>query len=412
MAYTWSSFKEAVKSLVSDVSREDTTAVLAVSHFVKAYVALQVDKNAALAQIHSQQWELLKTNLLGYTIGLNAADLRTAVNALLTVDAARLGIYESGGFIDTLIAQARLAISGQAAWYDGQIRQAVIDLQHHIDYYKKAHETTFTFADVVQNGEACDVIMPEGAMVRDIYYVQDDADCKRMPIVQYDWQNRFDLTCGAVEFDGRKFYAAIDPNGQKFTVYPSLEDGYHLSVFYDSLKIDFIDGDSVPFDEGAVLAVADFIRSRMYIQPPRLDARLSATARADYAQKRLQLFSDAKDKQTIRYLNDSVAGNCACALCSSSESDDDEDTDAPSSGCRSTTVYTVDKVNGTGGLKELPSNECRVLVFVMHPETGFHRAYSYRHGDATADTGEPPFTEPDMVIPDDNLGRYHAFSLS
>lgn len=318
MAYTWSTFKNLVKSLASDGAINDTAAVMAVSHFVKSGITLQVDKDPALAAAYSQLWEAGKNKLLGYTITLNDADLRTAVDKLLTVDATRHGIYEAGGFIDTLIAQAKNDIAGQATWYDNNIRQAVIELQHFIEFYRKGHETVYHPDDVVPDGESSVGQLPDGCQVQDAYYVKDGEPCTRMPIEQYDWQNRYDLKCGSPRMGTGRFYMALSPQGAQFTVFPMVLDDNYLSIHWDGTKLDFEDDDTVPFDEQMAEAVAAYLLMKMYIRPTSANGKIAAAHLEIYRSKRLQLYRTAKEKTGIRFKNSSpqpIPQNASCNTC-------------------------------------------------------------------------------------------------
>lgn len=397
MAYTWLQFKNAVKSLMSDAALNNTTAVLAISEFVKAYIVLQIDRNPSLSQFHMANWAAQKDKLLGYTVTLSRDLLRAEVDKLLTVDSNRHGIQT---FIDDLITTARNELAGSASFIDGYIRQGVIDIQHFIDFYKLGHERIFTFADAVENGEACDLTLPEGCMIQDVYYVSDaeDSTCKRMPVAQYDWQNRYDLTCGQPTMTGHEFFAAINPKGTMMTLFPTLLDGYHASVFYDGVRLTFADGDTTPFDEGMAMAIGDYVRARMYLQPPVSNPKMAGIHMEAFRSKRLQLYRDSRDKQRIRFTNDSdFPGKCGCAICT--------DTTDSSSGSSTGGCNPIVDVATAAEMVALASAPCRHIVFIRTPEAGVARAYTYVHGDTTEADGSS------VIAPTDDLGRYFEFNL-
>lgn len=403
MAYTWLQFRNQVKSLMSDAQLNDITAILAISEFVKSYVAREINKDTPTSQLLTQNWLVQRDRLLGYTPTISGATLRTAVNGLLTVDSNRKGISETDGYIDKLIVTAVNELTGAGAFIDNYIRQGVLDLQHFVDYYRMGQERVFTFGDAVADGQASDFSLPDQAMIRDMYYVQDSADCIRKPVAQYDWQNRYDLVCGEPRLFKGDFFAAVDPNGKKLICFPALADGFHLSVFYDGLKIDFADGDIVPFDEGAAQAVADFVRARQSIQPQVANQRLMAIHEQAYQGKRRQLYRDAKEKQRVRYLNDSPfprAGlPCRCSSCSPTI------TGGGGGGTSDGGCAPIIDVENVEAMKELPSAPCRHIVFIRNPEPGMSLAYRYKHSDTTEDNG---FS---IVNPFDGLGRYFTYNL-
>jgi hypothetical protein len=402
MAYTWLQFRNAVKSLMSDASISDATAALAISGFVQVYLSLHVQKNPTAAGLHMAQWQAQKERLLGYSVALPKDRFRAEVNKLITVDARRDGVQE---LIDDLVSIGRIELTAAGAFIDALIKQGALELQEYVELYRYNQERVFTFADAVEWGEACQLTLPEGCRVRDVYYVKDDADCQRMPVVQYDWQNRFDLKCGQPRMKGSEFYAAIDPSGHTLTVFPTLLDGYHVSVFYDGPKSSFADGDSVPFDEPSALAIADYVRFRQNLQSPA-NPKMAGIFESAYRAKRLQLYRSAREKQDIRFRNDSpfpnVSSLCGCAICTDSEDSGGGSGSGSTGGCDP--IITVETIEE---MLALPSMPCRKLIFVRHPSNpSDSKVFSYEHGNTTEANGGS------VLAPTDNLGRFFEYNLA
>lgn len=320
MPYTWLEFKNLVKRLTSDGAINDDAVVLALSHYVKAGIALQVDKSGELAVVYQRSWEEEKRRLLGYAVTLDPAALRAAVDKLITVDATRYGVFEPGGFVDTLIAQGKNEIAGQAPWYDNQIRQACIELQHFIEYFRHGHETVYTFADVSDEGAASIGELPEQARPQDAYYFNVTEKCERKPIRQYDWENRFDLICGLKELGCDAFYMAIDPYGGTFLVYPKVTEGMGVALQWDGNKLEFGDTDDVPFDEAFAEACAQFMLWKIYLRPTTKDTQLAKEHEKNYIRDRLHLFRDAREKTELRFRKPSPEPKPCDSVCTCTQS--------------------------------------------------------------------------------------------
>lgn len=403
MAYTWLTFRNAVKGLMSDASISDAHAALAIAEFVKGYLALQVNRNPAESAAHLANWMAEKQRLVGYTVTIPRDRFRAEVNKLITVDAKRDGVQE---FIDDLVAIARLELTAAGTLIESLIKQGVMELQSYVEFYRYNQERVFTFSDATEWGEACQLTLPEGCRIRDVYYVKDDSDCERMPVAQYDWENRFDLKCGAPRMQGKEFYAAVDPSGRTLTVFPTLLDGYHVSVFYDGLKSNFADNDSVPFDEGAALAIADYVRFRLNLQIPA-NVKMAGVFEEAYRSKRLQLYRDAREKQEIRFKNDSPSpymGLCSCAVCTGSDGDSDEDSGSGSTdsgGCAA--IVYVDTIDD---MLALPSAPCRKLVFVGDGTAADSKVFRYRYTSTLEVNGGS------VLAPTDGIGRFTEYNLA
>ena len=327
--------RSRVRELITDATIDDNAAVRAVADFVKSRIELEVNGDLNTHQALNARWLQQRNRLLGYTITLNASALRTAVDKLITVDSTRAGISETGGFIDVTIAQAqadiaslatfinktidqgKIDLAGSATQIDNFIRQGVIELQNFIPLYRKNNETTYEVADLEEEGEASIGTLPEGAKLQDAFYVQTDADCKRVPLSIYNWGNRHDLICGAPKMIGGNFLIAFDPDGETFIAFPKVLDGYELSVFWEGSKLEYADGDTVPFDEGCAKAISDYVLSEMLRRPgPTRDLKAAETHFLAYTNQRRSLYREARARRSLSQSEPSPAtmSTTSCAI--------------------------------------------------------------------------------------------------
>lgn len=205
----------------------------------------------------------------------------------------------------------RLNVKG--TYLDSLIRQAVIDLQSYIPEFRLGHESIYGVADLTDDGFASVGTMPDQAEPRDAYYVSTTADdqCNRKPLVQYDWGARFDLVCANFQVTCCGFAIAIDPQAKTFYVFPKVEEGRELSLFWDGRKLEFTDAESVPFSEGAAFAASDYVTAHIR---RKVDNDLAAfqSHMGSYISKRSQLFSDERERRRFKNTAPSPQSSNAC----------------------------------------------------------------------------------------------------
>lgn len=206
---------------------------------------------------------------------------RTNVRTLLTVDKDRLGISETDGFIDKMI------------------RQALIEVQTYVPKYQIGHETVYGPDDLVVEGSASIGTMPDQAKVTSVGLSQVGQPCTRQPLDAYDWNCRFDLTCG-----GCSYAVTIDPHAKKFYVSPKVTDGYQVSMFWDGMKFDFANDDEVPFDEAVEMVVADYVTAKIERRVNK-DLAMHESYMKSYYQGLWKLLTRARDQ--VRITTDPMA---------------------------------------------------------------------------------------------------------
>lgn len=173
-----------------------------------------------------------------------------AVTALLGVDADREGVD---------------------AYRLAEIRQAVIDIQHHIPAYRNRHETVFLPADTVYEGKASKGVKPPESILRDLWLCEIQLDSngkqtgkfRRYGLDPYPWDKRMELIKGNVTVNESRGKYTVDPNGYEFYVYPGIYDKFVLSMFWDGLKLEFGNDDETPFDEPMAGVVAKKVKAEM-----------------------------------------------------------------------------------------------------------------------------------------------------
>lgn len=184
------------------------------------------------------------------------SEFKAAVLALMPLDKNRQG------FVDTTTDDGVIV----PGYNSLMIRHAVIDLQTFIPQYRKQHETLYYPCDMVTEGSASRGALPPFAEVQDAYLFSFDNDT-RYPLLGFPWEQRHELTNGLTTLSDNNGKLCIEPDAYKFYIYPALAGNWVLSLNWNALldtgKSDFADAELVPFPEGAVLAVSEFLKGRI-----------------------------------------------------------------------------------------------------------------------------------------------------
>ncbi len=289
-------------------------------------------------------------------MGYTWKQFNDAVKVFLTVDKRRIGIGEAGGFNDMMI------------------RQAVLEIQSVIPFYRSGQENTYLPADMTPVGATSMLELPEAAELKSAKIVRakdpasnltgtTDANgvtsivgtgtlfltelavgdriklsggtgyvqvasiasdtaltvdtatgngstqtiMKRVeysyPALQRGWENREEYFAGQVCVNDLNAYCLISPYGTLY-VYPALQvldsdsETHSLVLTWDGVKLDFEDGDAVPFDEPMVLCVADYVKMQI-ARHVQHDLQESAAFGGTYLSQRKKLYLDAKAKTRI-----------------------------------------------------------------------------------------------------------------
>ena len=100
---------------------------------------------------------------------------------LLPVDVARRNVGQ--------LPAGRSGLS----YVERQIRQAVLDLQHHIRYYREGHQTTYLYSDLIESGDASLGTLPINARLSRAKCVSIVDPEHQRPYTPYPWEHRDDL---------------------------------------------------------------------------------------------------------------------------------------------------------------------------------------------------------------------------
>lgn len=124
----------------------------------------------------------------------------------------------------------------------------------------------------------------------------------RSKLVQYPWENRFNLSKLPDGFRGKNYpaYIMMDQEAYSFYVWPKLDDTHSVIITWNGLKFDFLDSDFVPFDESAEQAVKEYVLSRYYLQVEQ-DAGQAKSHGETYVGLRSRLFADCAARQRITW---------------------------------------------------------------------------------------------------------------
>lgn len=359
MALTWAQFRTATKQLLSDLTASDDLFAAACAAYVKAMVCREVDHDLLLSKSYWNSYQELKRRLLGYsTFLVVGSTLDVAVKKLLPVDADREGIQT---YLTQQIKNAYSELTSVSAFIEKLMREAVIDMQSYILCYRMGQETIFTEEDVVQVGNLSRGPMPEAGEFQQVFFltsvddlaidteyaagdyvvsngriyrvltsgtVSDLGDgllttngtvelldgvnftfiygegCFRSEIVPIPWSERFTYSAfkdGCASKDDPAVMA-IDPETYSFFLWPKLDATHTLSVFWNGLKFEFADSDTVPFDESVQQAVSKFVLARYYLQVEH-DAREASMHEALYKELRARAFADCNKRGLIEFSN-------------------------------------------------------------------------------------------------------------
>lgn len=359
MPKTWFQYKQDVRSLLTDITPSDDLFALAVADFVKAMVSREVDKDLVLYRSYWDSYNDLKRRLVGYlptTLQLGST-LDTEVRILLTVDGDREGLTP---YVDKQIKNAYLDLSTFAVKVNKMIREAVIDLQSHIPCYRFGQETIYTTDDVTdlgnysrgmipEQGELQQVLLiePVPALLADTFYSFGDrvssndrtyvvkragttpsdlgdglettdgsleilgsagfvffsgSACIKSPFTTIPWKDRNQLDrlrseCGAVR--GQPLLV-IDQESRTFYAWPKLVDDSTYLVFWNGLKLDFLDGEFVNLDETSEDAVKEYVLSELTLSIDK-DRPQSGVHRGRYEILRSRLFADCSQRLKLRH---------------------------------------------------------------------------------------------------------------
>ena len=354
---TWLQFKTAVKTRLSDLTPTDDLFAEACALYVKSRIAREVDHDLQSSKSYWNDYRMRRNQLIGFTTTLVVGStLDAEVKRYLPVDATREGIT------DYVTAQIKLAaqdVSSLNALADTLITESVIDIQTFIPCYRVGSETVYTAADLTTYGTMTRGTIPCGGSLLEAWlisrvlplasgvsYVIGDfvtsngrvyqaisdgsistaspvlvstdgkvetvdgvkfvffygEDSLRSPMRNLPWHQRFQLAYQRTGCAGKNVPATVmlDEQSYSFYVWPPLASGDRVSITWSGIKTDFADSTVVPFDDGVIVAVKEYVLSRLQLQTDGgvNEAKIHAAA---FIEKRAQLFAECMRRANLKY---------------------------------------------------------------------------------------------------------------
>jgi len=124
--------------------------------------------------------------------------------------------------------------------------------------------------------------------------------CGTHPVRQHPWDRRLELVDAQVPILDNNGWIAMDPEGSAFYLFPEIvsheeieEDiySYKFRLHFNGKRLEFGDGDKVPFDERMANVVAFAVKADLVREVDR-DTGLRESYRTDYVRERLNLYLD------------------------------------------------------------------------------------------------------------------------
>lgn len=145
------------------------------------------------------------------------------------------------------------------AFIDQLMRQALIDIQRHIEEYRQGHTTVFGPDELEIHGTASLGRLPTQAHIEQFRFRSTGYICRDAPMDQGDWENRHSLAC----CDGPLYQFAVDPVSQAFWVNPQVTPGSQVILYWNGRKSVWNDSDEVNFDPEVSLLVSEFVMAHL-----------------------------------------------------------------------------------------------------------------------------------------------------
>lgn len=314
---TWSEWKTLVANAYHTTAPNAMAVYRACAAYTKGEILRQVDRDIPLSKSYRNDYAAARVALAPYVHTANHATTLTAVQRLLTVDAARAAI---SSLISDCVQQAMDELAAGNTLYNSLLLESAVQLQRQVECLRDGHETYYLASDVGSQGAISIGQLPDGCspqrmsllpyaqdLAEGVAYDVDDrvASNQRIYVVvtagtigagqlgagltstdedetetidgvgfQYagpvvdtplhlvGW-DKFRVLQQADPDGASDFLWAISDNARKFFVHPAVDADHRLCLEWNGVKLSFANDDTVPFDETCARATAEFIRAHL-----------------------------------------------------------------------------------------------------------------------------------------------------
>mgnify|MGYP001604639950 CR=1 FL=1 len=227
-------------------------------------------------------------------------EFKTAVKEQLPIDNARYNVGQ---------------VSTGVSYIDRKIRIAALEIQELIPFYQQGHTTVWGVDDVDEQGFASHGFIPENCAMVSAEVRTTGTPCRKRPVGPYPYERFTELTCGSPGSIGCEGMLAVDRHIREFWLYPKLQESttqtWELFVVWDGKKIDFSDGDTVPFDEEMAAVVAEYVKWKVELEVNR-DVGMAREWEKGFLVGRSKLHATASAKRSMKSINTDPGRGATC----------------------------------------------------------------------------------------------------
>ena len=184
------------------------------------------------------------------------------------------------------------------AYIDQLMRQALVDIQRHIQEYRTGHVTVFGPDELQIHGTASIGRLPSQAHIEQLRFRSTGYICRDTPLDQGDWEKRHSLACCS-----NAYQFAVDPVSNSFWVNPQVTPGSQVVLYWNGRKSTWNNADEVNFDPEVALLVSEFVMSHLESKINR-DRAASQAHMGAYAVGRKNLALTVRDRKWQRASGD------------------------------------------------------------------------------------------------------------
>lgn len=207
------------------------------------------------------------------------------------------------------------------SYIDRKIRIAALEIQELIPFYQQGHTTVWGVDDVDEQGFASHGFIPENCTMVSAEVRTTGTPCRKRPVGPYPYERFTDLTCGSPVSIGCEVMLAVDRHIREFWLYPKLQESttqtWELFMVWDGKKIDFADGDTVPFDEEMAAVISEYVKWKIELEVNR-DVQMAREWEKAFLVGRSKLHATASAKRSMKSIStDPSQGHTCYATCGS-----------------------------------------------------------------------------------------------